>query len=174
MTVLVGLVIGLGVLRLDQFARLPKIGRYVPVGRFTGADLMGAHVDRLVAEVKEKTGDKPFVMAQHYGRAAQLAFYMEGRPTVYCSSSLMSDGRLTPYDYWLGTDLRRAEHLVGRPAVVIGLTKKEWEPLFDSVEEVGTLEGDGKKNRPAFRAYNFHGFPPGGLRAAGAPVFANP
>ncbi len=174
-TVIVGLLVGLGALRLDVYSHLPLIGRYVPVGRFTGADLMARHVERLAAEVQEKTGDKPFIMAQHYGRASQLAFYMRGHPTVYCSSSLMADGRLTPYDFWLSTDLRRAnDDLVGRPAIVVGLTAEDWAPLFDRLEEVGTLDGDGKKNRPAFKAYNFHGFPKGGLRTPGAPEFQAP
>jgi hypothetical protein len=87
----------------------------------------------------------------------------------------MADGRLTPYDFWLSTDLRRVnDHLVGRPAIVVGLTAEDWAPLFDRLEEVGTLDGDGKKNRPAFKAYNFHGFPKGGLRTPGAPEFQAP
>jgi hypothetical protein len=180
-TLILGLALGLGALRLDLFARLPAVGKYIPIGRFTGADRMAAHVEQLSAELQAKAtqlqgfpSDKPFIMAQHYGRAAQLAFYMQGHPTVYCSSSLLADGRLTPYDFWLQTDLRRNDHLIGRPAIVIGLTKEDWAPLFDSIEEVGTLDGDGKKNRPAFKAYNFRGFPPGGLRSPGAPVFQNP
>src|SRR5262245_24357118 len=124
---------------------------------------MAGHVARLTEQVRARTGREPFVMAQHYGRAAEVAFYMEGHPTVYCSSSLMLDGRLTPHDFWADTSLWREQGLVGRDAVLLGNTAADWAPLFDRVEEIGTLEGDGKKNRPAFLAYNFHGFPPGGL-----------
>jgi hypothetical protein len=173
-TWIIGLMVGLGTLRLDLLALLPVVGRYVPVGRFTGAERMGEHMDRLAAEVGSAAGRELFFMAQHYGRAAQLAFYMKGHPTVYCTSSLMLDGRLTPQDFWAQTDLRRATGLVGRPAIVVGNTAADWAPLFDRVEEVGTLEGDGKKDRPAFKAYNFHGFPPGGLRSPGAPELQNP
>jgi hypothetical protein len=172
-TVIVGLVLGLGALRLDMLAKLPGAAS-IPIWRFTGGEQMGAHVERLIGEVEKQTGAKPFVLAQHYGRAAQLAFYIPSHPTVYCSSSLMLDGRLTPYDFWAQTDLRRHPELIGRPAVLIGNADEDWAPLFDRVEEVGTLDGDGKKNRPAFKAYNFRGFPPGGLRMPDAPVFENP
>jgi hypothetical protein len=172
--VIVGLVVGLAALRLDLFTWLPRVGRLIPIWRFTGADQMAAHVSRLATQMREKTGREPFLMAQHYGRAAQLAFYMKGHPKVYCSSSLMLDGRLTPPDFWADLSVWREQGLVGRDAVLMGNETKDWAPLFDRVEEVGTLEGDGKKNRPAFLGYNFHGFPPGGLRSPGAPVFQRP
>jgi undecaprenyl-diphosphatase len=173
-TLIIGLITGLGMLRLDLFSSLPLVGKYVPVWRFTGAERMGNHADRLVSDLRSETGQEPFIMAQHYGRASQLAFYMQDRPTAYCTSSLMLDGRLTPYDYWPETNLRRQPQLVGRPALVVGNTLEDWTPLFDRVEEIGSLEGDGKKTRPAFKGYNFHGFPKGGLRSPGAPELPEP
>ena len=88
---------------------------------------------------------------------------MPGRPTVYCSCSLMCNGRPTQFDFWPETDLRRVPGLVGRPAIVVGATREDWEPVFDRVEEIGFLRGDRKTDRPAFKAYGFKGFPPGGL-----------
>jgi hypothetical protein len=163
--VTIGLGVALVVPRLDWAARLPGVGKVVPLHRFMGADRMASHVARLEDTLRESTGQEPFVVAAHYGRASQLAFYLPGRPTVYCSSSLMLEGRRTQYDYWPQTDLRRADALRGRPGVAIGRTLEEWAAVFERVELVGTLEGDGKKGRPAYLGWNFRGFPPGGLAA---------
>jgi cytochrome bd-type quinol oxidase subunit 2 len=166
-------VVGIGLLvfglRLDVVARLPGVSRVVPVGRFTGAQRMGAHAGRIVEELRSQSGQEPFVIAHHYGRASQLSYYMPGRPDVYCSSSVMPGGRVTPWDFWPELDLRRAVALGGRPALVVGLTHRHWEAVFERVEYVGALEGDhkldkdGRPTRPAFRAYGFRGFPEGGV-----------
>lgn len=131
----------------------------VPVHRFSGADRMGQHVARLSHRLHTETGQEPFVMALHYGRAAHLAFYTPGRPTVFCSSALMLEGRRTQYDYWPETNLRRSDKLLTRPAVLVGgKTAHDWEPYFEQVELVGTLDGDGKRGRPAFLGYGYKGF----------------
>ena len=164
--IIVGLVTGLGMLRLDLLTRIPGVGPLIPIWRATGADEMAAHMREIADSIKAETGEEPFFMALHYGRAAQLAFYLPGRPTVYCTSSMMLNGRRNPYDYWPATDLRRIGAgpggfpLRGRNAVVNGASLEDWQPYFDRVVEVGTLRGDGKKNRPSFRAYGFRGFPP--------------
>jgi undecaprenyl-diphosphatase len=148
----------------DAAKRYPRVARvvpdwaYIPVGRFTGAREIGAHVDRLMKEVYSAHGRDTFIVAMHYGRAAQLAFYMPTRPVVYCASSLVG-GRTTQYDYWDDTDLRRQPHLLGTNAIVIGSADMSvWTPYFDRVELVGKLDGEGKRNRPAYRAYGFKGF----------------
>lgn len=162
-TLVVGVVVALVLPRLDLLARLPLIGARIPAGRFTSADAMGRDAARLGDELRRETGLEPFFLAMHYGRASQLAYYIPGRPIVYCSSSLMRDGRRTAYDYWSDTDLRRQPGLIGRPAIVVGAAKEDWEKVFDRVVEVGKLEGDHKRGRPAFKAYGFRGFPPGGI-----------
>ncbi len=158
-TVILGVIVALGVPRLDLLAKTPLVGRYIPLHRFMGADRMAANVSRLLDDLRQETGLEPVVMAQHYGRASQMAFYLPGKPVVYCTTSLFADGRPTQYDYWAQTDLRRVRGLEGRPAVVIGATREDWLAGFDRVELVGTLDGDGKRNRPAFKAYAYHGFP---------------
>jgi len=177
-TLVVGLVTGLGMLRLDFFTKLPVVGKYVPIWRVMGADVMSAHVQQLADEVEAETGARPFVMALHYGRASQFAFYMPGRPTVYCCSSLLLNGRVAPYDFWPDTNLRKLGTAVtpeadfplkGQNAILNGASLKDWKPLFERVVEIGKLRADGKRDRPAFKAYGFKGFPPGGLRSEGAP-----
>lgn len=131
---------------------------YIPVGRFTGARQIGEHVSRLAMEIHATEGEHPFIMAMHYGRAAQLAFYMPNKPPVYCASSLVG-GRKTQYDYWPDTDLRLQSRLLDRPAVIVGgPDPKVWEPHFERLEWIGKLDGEGKRNRPAYKAYGFKGF----------------
>lgn len=152
----IGLVSGIGMLRPDWASALPGIGKYVPVGRLTGAARGAAHVSELLGSLRERTHAEPFVISQHYGRASQMAFYLPGRPTVYCSSSLM-DGRRCQYDLWAETDLRRATGLVGRPAVLLGATHEQWAPWFERVEDIGELRGEHKRGRPAFLGYGYKG-----------------
>lgn len=159
-----GVALGIGTAlaapRLDLLAKLPVVGRVVPVHRFTGADRMGRDADARLASIEAETGLEPFVVAQHYGRASQLAFYMKGRPTVYCAGSL-AGGRHTQYDYWRETDLRQDHGLLGRPALLIGDAREAWQAAFDSVRPAGTLDGDGKRNRPVWVGLRFKGFPGG-------------
>jgi len=158
--VIIGCVLAVALPRLDWLARVPVVGRLVPAHRFMGADLMGQHVERLLKELSAGDGSAgTFVVALHYGRASQIAYYLPGRPTVYCASSLLLSGRRTQYDYWPDTDLRVQQGLLGQNAVALGGTEAAWLELFERVSLVGTLDGDGKKNRPAFLAYGFKGVP---------------
>lgn len=156
-TLAVGLVICPAMLRIDLLARLPLIGGSVPIGRLTQADVMG----RDAGEKLEALGPGAMAIAQHYGRASQLAFYMPGRPEVLCASRFMG-GRRTQYDYWPETSLERPE-LRGRPALLIGASADEWRAAFERVEELGTLEGDRKRGRPAFAGFGYLGFRSGGF-----------
>lgn len=157
--------VGLGVLvagvsaRGDLLKRVPGLG-WVPAHRFIGADLWAAHVQRLVEDASERAGSPAFVMCEHYGLASQMAFYLPGRPTVYCSSGWSVEGRRTQYDHWPHTDLRRVRGLEGRPAVMVGGTAAAWKRVFERVETVGTLQGDGKRGRAAFIGFGFRGLAP--------------
>ena len=170
-TIVVGLVTLVGMPLLVPLARLGEVAgkndttrkfvpdwAYIPTGRFTGGREMGAHADRLMRELYTETGRDPFVMAMHYGRAAQLAFYMPSKPVVYCVSSLVG-GRKTQYDYWDDTNVRLQSKLLDRPAVVIGSADPMvWQPHFEQLKLVGKLDGEGKRNRPAYLGYGFRGF----------------
>ena len=147
---------GLGMMRVDLLAGLPGIGKYVPLGRFAGADLQAANAMEIAQGLRERTGKEPFFVAQHYGVASRLAYYLPGRPTVYCSSSRMS-GRKTQYDLWRETDLDDPA-LRGRPAVAVGAMVEQWRSAFETVTEVGRLEGDTKRNRPAYACEGYRGF----------------
>ena len=144
--------------RLDLLARLPVVGPLIPVHRFMGADRMAADVQRRLDSLKARTGLEPFVVSSHYGRASQMAFYLAGHPTTYCSSDLLGPGRRTQYDYWPDTDLRRQQGLIGRPAIALGADEKSWRTCFAAVTAAAPLDGDGKRGRAVHECEGFRGF----------------
>lgn len=164
-SVALGLVIGFGALRIDLLARAPLVGWMFPEGRLLGAEERAADAAERLASLRERTGLEPFVIAQQYGRASQMAFYLPGRPTVYCASSLTA-GRATQYDHWPETDLRDAEvarALLGRPALLTGATIEQWRLAFDRVEPGPQLRGETKAGRLVFVGIGYRGFgAPGG------------
>lgn len=132
----------------------------IPLHRATGmrqhAAAVAARLDRIEAE----TGFRPFVMAWHYGRASQLAFYLPDRPVVYCIASI-TGGRKNQYDYWPDTDLRRpdvARALAGRPALLLGGSRGHWAPAFDAVEDIGKLDAEPKRDWTTWVGYGYRGF----------------
>lgn len=159
-SLIVGTLVALGILGLPTIdvawkaiTGAPKSP--IPVGRFTNADAMALHA----AELASQLTPDPFFCAMHYGRAAQLAFYLPSHPHVVCASSTLAGGRRTQYDYWPETRLD-FPILQGRSAIVVGGTRSDWLPLFQSIGEPITLNGDTKRGRPAFQATGFHFIPP--------------
>jgi hypothetical protein len=130
------------------------LGRIVPRSRLFGAREMAAHVEKLRDDLP--SASSPFVIAMHYGRAAQLRFYMKGHPLIYCSGRRLGHGRTTQYDLWSDTDLCDPA-LNGRAAVVVGGEREKWTPFFAEVGEAVVLEGDRKRGRPAFLARDYLG-----------------
>jgi undecaprenyl-diphosphatase len=119
---------GMGTLALFALlpivAVLPVVGDYVPLSRITGAsdraDIVQGHLDTLRAD-----GQDPIVIATDYWLASHLAFYLDGRPTVY-SATAYRGGRQSSYDDFEETDLTDPA-LIGRPAVLVGTHKRDPE-----------------------------------------------
>ncbi|MBC7835006.1 MAG: glycosyltransferase family 39 protein [Phycisphaerales bacterium] len=155
-TVGYGLIVGVGMLRLDLLDYIPPLKDLAPAGRFMGADQMAAHVTEEAAKLRDQTGKEPFVVTQHYGRASQLAFYLPGHPSVLCTSSRMA-GRRTQYDFWRDTSLDDPA-LLGRPAVMLGATPEQWRTVFAEAHPLGKLRGERKLQRPAFTGIGYLGF----------------
>lgn len=161
-TLWIGLLVGVLMLRVDLLARLPVLDGLIPVGRLKSGERLAHDVAERLDELRARGSDDPFAFAQHYGRASQLAFYLPGRPVVYCSSSHMA-GRNTQYDVFPHTDLGRPEVLAtlrGRDAVALGGTEDQWATAFDRVEPIPPLPGD-HKQRSAFLLFGYRGFPTG-------------
>lgn len=183
-TVFLGAAAALSTLRLDVFDAIleklkhtPVISHIIParatipIGRFTGADRMGEHASELLQRLAERRPREPFVLTQHYGRAAQLEFYMRGHPLVLCASAFVPGGRRSQYDYWPQTDLRGAMHLLGKDALIVGGYRPEdWLPFFERVELLGILDGDGKPDRPAYYGYGFRGVEAATARLQSQPI----
>ncbi len=156
----VGIVVAVCFARLDLMARVPVIGKAVPLGRLTNADVRADAVEAMRVRLEDEVGIAPFVIAHHYGRASQLAFYLPGRPRVYCAGPHVG-GRRTQFDMWADSDLSRREvnlELSGRPAVLVGSTQGQWERGFELVEPIGALEGETKRDRVSFIGYGYRGF----------------
>jgi hypothetical protein len=134
----------------------------IPLGRIMFADRIAADADARLKAIASETKQQPFLIAQHYGRASQLAFYIPSHPTVHCSSS-QSDGRVTQYDKWTDTSLNDPvllNTLRGRPALLVGGRLDQWAPAFESVTELPPLDGETKRGRLTFLGTSFRGFPP--------------
>jgi hypothetical protein len=159
-TVGLGVIVALGFARADWLARLPVVGPIVPRGRLMLADVRAADALRILGQLRAETGLEPVVMAQHYGRTSQLAYYLPGRPVVYCAGAYM-EGPRKQYDLWPETNLSdEATHaaLLGRPALLVGGRFEQWAPAFELVADMGQLEGEHKKGRLIYLGYGYRGF----------------
>lgn len=136
------------------------IGRYIPAHRLTGMRVHAAAVARAFDDLERATGQTPVVMAEHYGRASQLEFYLGAQYPVFCAQSLLG-GRRTQYDLWTSTDMRNPTldaELRGRPALLLGGRRDQWEPGFDELTDIGALEGEPKpKTRTAWIGLGYKG-----------------
>jgi hypothetical protein len=133
---------------------------------------MSVHVAELLTGLRDGTQREPFVIAQHYGRASQLAYYLRlsDRPwtQVLCAMA-HSGGRESQFDYWPHTNLRKPEliqpDLLGRPAVIITSTQPYiadlWRTMFTEVRAIpdARLRGETKPDRSALLGFNFTGIP---------------
>lgn len=132
-------------------------GVLLPIHRLTGGRQLAQEAYALAQRLRDQTGKEPFYIAQHYGRASILAFYLPGRPTVYCASSLLG-GRGTQWDYWPDTDLADLSLLGGRPAFLSGAYIEQWQAAFDHVEDVGVLPSEPKSYRRSYLGSGYRGF----------------
>jgi 4-amino-4-deoxy-L-arabinose transferase-like glycosyltransferase len=161
--VIVGVVTGLGMLRLDLVQKAlgnvsEKAAKLVPVGRVIGAAEMAREIDQRLDELRRSTGQEPFVMVQHYGRASQMAFYLRNQPKVVCASSFVGGGRRVQQDFW--QDHRPDwPALVGRPAVVVDSFNQAeiWRACFERVTPIGELPGGTRGTRFGFHCEGFKG-----------------
>jgi len=154
--VIFGVVIGLAMTRLDLATKLPIVGPRVKLGRLTAAPELARNVADLIQQLRDETGLEPFVIAEHYGRASLMAFYLPEQPTVYCASS-RTVGRRNQYDLWTQTDLD-SPALIGLPAVFLRSHPDMFPGVFQSQTDLGSLPGDHKRNRHTFLGYGYLGF----------------
>ena len=168
-TMIFGVVTGVAMLRLDVVADAlgavwPQAAAKIPLGRIMAARPFAFSLQTQRDMVMEKAGSAPFVMTSHYGRAAQLSFYLPDRPVVYCASS-HTGGRIVKQDFWSDTDLNDPA-LLGRNAIIVSPVSIEpnWKSAFERVEKLKPLQGEHKTDNATFVGYGFKGLPKGGAR----------
>jgi|Deesub1362B_J571_1020462.scaffolds.fasta_scaffold00082_27 undecaprenyl-diphosphatase len=83
-----------------------------PSARLRGWESLGGHMSALRKEMKRDT----FIFSDNYQATAELAFYMEGNPRVYCVNL---GRRMNQYDLWEGF-----YNLVGYDALFVGIGDK--------------------------------------------------
>ncbi|MEM9252545.1 MAG: phospholipid carrier-dependent glycosyltransferase [Planctomycetota bacterium] len=120
--------------------RVPGVGDRLPgAGRVVGHADAAARIDGVIdpdAGLARWTNDPPIVITSNYGNTALLAFYLDGRPTVYSGQAALA-GRRSAYDALPSTDLDDPA-LHGRDAVLVGASAKRWGDVLEaeSIEEV--------------------------------------
>ncbi|MBX3386429.1 MAG: glycosyltransferase family 39 protein [Phycisphaeraceae bacterium] len=149
--------------------------RPIVTGRLIGAQTMGQAVGRAMAEARTYTGREPFVLAQHYGRASQMAYYAPwpsgqdgGALREATCASAYTGGRRTAFDDIGRLRLDRPE-LLGRPAVILSNDSEhmlaQWKRMFETVIPYvhpespggGRLPGENKRDRVAYLGLGFKG-----------------
>ena len=109
---------------LNVWAETRTLGKYLDSA---GLDVQRQHaaaVAACVAQLKAQSGREPVLMSGHYMVAALHAFYMPGRPAVYCVQQRFG-GRPSAYDFWKRT-APNAPTLRGRDAILLGKNAELW------------------------------------------------
>jgi hypothetical protein len=98
------------------------IAKYDPAARLRGWAQLG-HAVAAVRAAAQDAGHDPFIVADDYQVASQIAFYCPGQPAVYCLQSVLGD-RLCQYDLW-DNPIDDPEPFLGRPCIYVGVLKPE-------------------------------------------------
>lgn len=140
--------------------KIPTLGQLIPMYRMVGMREHAQDAQRILDELRERTGQEPFVITNHYGRASVLAFYLPGHPIVYCNSAHIG-GRRTQYDIWDETNITHPAtraSLIGRPALMLGGPAHHWDAGFDSIEPIDPLINEPKEHGTAYIGIGYNGF----------------
>ena len=161
LALLAGLIVTVAPAFLGFLSTRRVFGPFIPIARVTGmrehAAAAREHLDRLRAQ----TGLEPFVLADHYGRASQLMFYLPD--TQVLSASVPMGGRPSQLDRWPATNPIHpdtAPALLGRPALLFGQPGAPWAPAFESVTPLGPLPAEPRPDsRTTSVGIGYKGFP---------------
>jgi hypothetical protein len=164
-TLVYGVLATLLFLRLDLVAlTLQKLGKPVAMHRLLGAPDFAGAIHQL-QERETRNSAAPLLFSYHYGVAAQLTFYLPDHPMVRVAGSRLGYRR-TQWDLWPDLSLDHPD-LQGRDAILIGGHESQWSTLFTSVESLGNLPQDRRKDRWTYLGRNYRGTSP---RAALTPA----
>lgn len=93
------------------------------------------HAARLAAS--RAAGDDLLLAADHYMDTSLLAYYLPGRPTVYCGASRLGS-RVNAYDFFPATDWTDPA-IRGRPFLLVGARADRWGRAFrfEAIQQLG-------------------------------------
>jgi len=135
------------------------IERLVPLHRVTQGGLLAEPVQRVLEDIRADASlGEPFIVANKYGHASLLAFYLPGKPTVYCAAAYQG-GRKNQYDFWKETDLSDLDALEGRPAVLLGAAPEQWAGAFARTQRAGIVRMHAEKAFNLLIGTGYKGFP---------------
>lgn len=157
--VVTGLLILIGFPLAPQIAKIPRIGKHIPIERLTGMRQHVQDTQASIDDLAEYTGMEPIIMCVHYGRASLLSFYLPDQ-TIYCTSA-RTGGRKTQYDIWTHTDLTNPDvrsQLLGRPGILFGGQPHHWDTAFDQLSNIGARVNEPKENQTTYIGFNYHTF----------------
>ena len=110
-------------------ARMPVVGRFVPVHRFHGTRAVVEQRAAPMLDFLERTANRGLIIAPSHNHAAFAAYYVPWHPHVASAGHFLGDRR-SAYDFFPDTDLTNPA-LRGRPALFIGGTAAQWRAAFD-------------------------------------------
>jgi 4-amino-4-deoxy-L-arabinose transferase-like glycosyltransferase len=110
----------------DSDLDLTPMARVDPTSRLRGWAALGQAVGR-VWQAERAAGRDPFIVADDYQLASQIAFYTPGAPRLYCLQAVLGD-RQSQYDLW-PNPIRDPAAFAGRRCIYIGARHPElFEP----------------------------------------------
>jgi len=140
-----------GIMMPGAVAALPVVGKFVPMHRIAGARDLLDQVQPTLDRVRRTFNAEPVIVTFDYSRASMLAFYLPGRPKVYCAAELFDPNKTTAYSFFRETRLDDPA-LLGRTFVLYRMSAKAWRRVFrfDRIEPAP----DGA---PVFIGFGFRG-----------------
>lgn len=108
------------------------IRRVDPTTRLRGWRHLAAEVDRTRTELKGR-GVEPMLATERWTQAAELGFYCEDHPTIYCLGVVLGD-RDSQYDRWRPNPIADEADFRGRTFLLVGMELDRLQQAFDSYE----------------------------------------
>lgn len=113
------------------------IRRVDPTTRLRGWRHLAAEVDRTRRALQAR-GIDPVLAAERWTHAAELRFYGEDHPDVFCVGMPLGDRR-SQYDLWRPNPVADADAFRGRTFLIVGLDLHRLRPAFESFEPMQTV-----------------------------------
>ena len=120
----------------------------LPLHRVAGHSLFAEQLQQIA--IDEKLESAP-IICNYYDKTALLAYYLPGKPTVFCASVTLGS-RPSAYDDFKET-IFPAPRFSGQTVILVGSTIEAWQHALapEEIKELGILEQRGRP-RSVFRA----------------------